>query len=226
MLRGARIIVLGKQGAGKGTQAVRISNHYAIPHIATGDMLRAAVRQGTPLGLEAQRHMDAGELIPDEVMLKMVAEHLDQDQTRTRGFVLDGFPRTPVQADMLDDILRPVSIDCVINLVVPTSLVMRRLAARRICSDCGAIYSVQTPPKVDWICDICGGEVGQRPDDTEEAIRRRLDLYEESTAPLINRYRRAGCLAPVNGAGTPDQVTERVIAAIDRMLDQREEASS
>ena len=156
--------------------------------------------------------------------LSLVAEHLDHDDTRTRGFVLDGFPRTTVQADMLDEILRPVEIGAVINLVVPTQLVLRRMAARRICADCGHIYSVSSPPRVDWICDICGGEVIQRPDDTEAAIKRRLDLYEESTAPLINRYRRVAKLLAVKGDGTPDQVTERIIEVIDRKLDERQES--
>ncbi len=222
MLRSARLIVLGKQGAGKGTQCVRISNHYAIPHIATGDMLRAAVKQGTPLGLEAQRYMEAGELIPDEVVLSLVAEHLELDDTRTRGFVLDGFPRTTEQADRLDEILKPVAIDAVINLAVPTSLVLKRLAARRTCIDCGTIYSTSAPPKIDWICDVCGGEVVQRQDDTEEAIGRRLDLYERATAPLITRYRKAGVLVAVRGDGSVDQVTERIIAAVDSKLDERE----
>ncbi len=122
MVPGARLIVLGKQGAGKGTQCVRLSHHYVIPHISTGDMLRAAVRSGTPLGLEARRYMDAGELIPDEVVLRMVGERLDQDDTRYRGFVFDGFPRTVVQAEQLEKLLAPVEIDCVVNLNVrPTS---------------------------------------------------------------------------------------------------------
>jgi adenylate kinase len=218
---GARLIVLGKQGAGKGTQCVRLSHHYVIDHIATGDMLRAAVKSGTPLGLEARRFMDAGELIPDEVVLKMVDERLDQDHTRTRGFLLDGFPRTVVQAEKLDELLAPLEIDLVINLDVATSLVMRRLASRRVCVDCGANYSVQKPPRVDWICDICSGEVVQREDDTEAAIKRRLDVYEEQTAPLIDRYLKLGKLATIKGNGSPDAVTARIITAIDQRLARR-----
>jgi adenylate kinase len=216
--RGARLIVLGKQGAGKGTQCVRLSHHYAIPHIATGDMLRAAVKSGTPLGLEAHRYMEAGELIPDEVVLGMVAERLDQDDTRGRGFVLDGFPRTVVQAERLDEILSPSNLDCVVDLRVSTSVVMRRLASRRVCEDCGTNYSTTSPPRVDWICDVCGGEVIQREDDTEAAILRRLNLYEEQTAPLISRYEKQGLLISVRGDGAPDVITERLVAGIDRRL--------
>ena len=142
MIPGARLIVLGKQGAGKGTQCVRLSHHYVIPHISTGDMLRAAVKRKTSLGVQAQRYMDAGELVPDEILLQMVSDRLDQDDTKERGFVLDGFPRTVPQAEALDEILEPAGIDMVVNLVVSTQIVLRRLASRRVCMDCGANYSV------------------------------------------------------------------------------------
>jgi adenylate kinase len=197
---------------------VRLSHHYVIDHIATGDMLRAAVKMGTPLGLEARRFMDAGELIPDEVVLGMVDERLDQDHTRSRGFILDGFPRTVVQAQKLDELLAPLEIDLVINLDVPTNAVMRRLASRRVCVDCGANYSTQKPPKVGWICDNCSGEVVQREDDTEAAIKRRLDVYEEQTAPLIDRYKQLGKLATIAGMGTMDAVTARMISIVDQRL--------
>ena len=214
-----RLIVLGKQGAGKGTQCVRLSHHYVVPHISTGDMLRAAVKSLTPLGLEAQRYMDAGELIPDEVVLSMVAERFAQDDTKTRGFILDGFPRTVIQAEMLEKLLEPLEIDGVVNLTVATHLVMRRLAARRVCVDCGTNYSAQGgAPRVNWICDVCGGEVIQRDDDTEAAIQRRLDIYEMQTAPLISRYREQGKLIVVRGDGTPDSVSQRLIAAVDKVL--------
>jgi adenylate kinase len=215
---GARLIVLGKQGAGKGTQCVRLSHHYVIDHIATGDMLRAAVKSGTPLGLEARRFMDAGELIPDEVVLGMVDERLDQDNTRSRGFILDGFPRTVVQAEKLDELIAPLEIDLVINLDVPTSSVLRRLASRRVCVDCGANYSTQKPPKMGGICDNCAGEVIQREDDTEAAIKRRLDLYEEQTAPLIDRYLKLAKLVTVSGVGTVDVVAARMISVLDHRL--------
>lgn len=215
MARGARLIVLGKQGAGKGTQCVRLSHHYVIPHVATGDMLRAAVKSGTPLGLEAKRYMDAGELIPDEIVLQMVRERLDQDDTRSRGFVLDGFPRTVAQAKGLDDLLAPNELDLTIDLEVPTDLVLHRLATRRVCVDCGTIYSVDHPPSVGWTCDVCGGEVIQREDDTVEAIRRRLDLYETETAPLIDWYLGQGTLVRIPGVGDPDEVFGRIVEEIE-----------
>lgn len=215
MVPGGRLVVLGKQGAGKGTQCVRLSHHYVIPHISTGDMLRGEIKAGTELGLEAKRYMDAGDLIPDEVVLKMVGTRLDQDDTRTRGFVLDGFPRTVAQAVGLDDLLKPASLDLAINIVVPTPLVLRRLASRRVCEDCGTIYSTGSPPRVGWICDVCGGEVVHREDDTEAAIHRRLDLYEAETQPLIAWYRRTGKLVSISGVGSPDAVSDRLIAALD-----------
>jgi adenylate kinase len=213
---GGRLVVLGKQGAGKGTQCVRLSHHYVIPHISTGDMLRAAVKAKTKLGLEAKRHMDAGELIPDDIVLEMVAERLDQDDTRTRGFVLDGFPRTVAQARGLEDLLAPATLDLAIDLEVPTELVLARLASRRVCEDCGTIYSVSLPPAVDWTCDLCGGEVVQRPDDTEDAIRRRLALYEKETEPLIAFYDGQDRLVQVSGVGGPDDVFHRIVGEVDR----------
>ncbi|MHB8245199.1 MAG: adenylate kinase [Acidimicrobiales bacterium] len=215
MVPGGRLVVLGKQGAGKGTQCVRLSHHYVIPHISTGDMLRAAVKAGTPLGLEARRYMDDGELIPDEIVLKMVAQRLDQDDTRTRGFVLDGFPRTVAQARGLDDLLAPAELDLAIDIEVPKELVLGRLASRRICEDCGTIYSTTQRPSVDWSCDLCGGEVVQREDDKEDAIRRRLDLYDSETAPLIAWYRQLEKLVEIPGVGAPDIVFERMVLEID-----------
>ncbi len=178
-------------------------------------MLRAEVKSRSPLGLEARRYLDAGDLIPDEVILAMVASRLDRDDTRTRGFLLDGFPRTVAQADGLDEVLKPVGIDLVLNLVVPTELVLGRLMSRRVCEDCGAIYSTVVPPKFSWTCDICGGEVVQREDDTEEAIKNRLALYDSSTAPLIARYAALGKLVDVSGVGNPDDVGRVLTAVID-----------
>jgi len=212
---GGRLVVLGKQGAGKGTQCVRLSHHYVIPHISTGDMLRGETKAGTELGLEAQRYMDSGELIPDEIVLKMVVQRLDQDDTRTRGFVLDGFPRTVAQAEGLDELLSPASLDLAVNIVVPTPLVLRRLASRRVCEDCAAIYSTVSPPRIEWICDACGGEVIHREDDTEAAIHRRLDLYEHETQPLIAWYRLANKLVSISGVGSPEAVSDRLVAAVD-----------
>jgi adenylate kinase len=218
---GARLIILGKQGAGKGTQCVRLSRHYVVPHISTGDMFRAAVKSRSELGEKAKEFMDAGELVPDEVVMGLVAERLSLDDTKARGFVLDGFPRTVHQAKGLAELLAPDEIELVVNLEVATEVVLRRLAGRRVCIDCGANYSVDTPPRLNWTCDICGGEVVQREDDTEAAIRRRLDLYERETRPLVDWYAELDLLAVVDGVGDPDVIT----ASMVRVVDQRREHS-
>jgi adenylate kinase len=194
---------------------MRLSHHYVIPHISTGEMLRAAVKARTELGREAQRYLDAGELIPDAMVLEMVGERLDQDDTKARGFVLDGFPRTVAQAKGLNGLLLPSQLDLVLDLEAPTEVVMRRLASRRVCVDCEAIYSTDHPPRVPWICDNCGGEVIQREDDTEAAIKRRLDLYDRETAPLIEWYENEGKLVRVSGLGTPDEVSDRLTSIVD-----------
>jgi adenylate kinase len=214
---GARLIVLGKQGAGKGTQAVRLSRHYVIPHISTGDTFRAAVRSGSEFGQKAKQYLDAGDLVPDEVVIGVVKERLTHDDTTHRGFILDGFPRTVQQAEALEEILAPQNIDVALDMEIPTEAVLKRLAARRVCADCGANFSVvDNPPRLRGICDVCGGDVVQRDDDTEVAIRRRLDLYEKETAPLIAWYRDRGLLAQIDATGTPDEVTERMVNEIDR----------
>jgi adenylate kinase len=218
---GARLIVLGKQGAGKGTQCVRLSHHYVVPHVSTGDMLRAAAKQGTPLGLKAKDQMDRGELLGDDLIMEMVAARLDESDVRARGFVLDGCPRTVVQAEQLAAFLNPVDLDLAVDIEVPTAQVLRRLAARRVCVDCGANYSVSSPPLINWTCDVCGGEVIQREDDREEAITRRLELYERQTAPLIDWYKARDQLAVVSGTGAPDSVTRRVIKAIEDRRDRK-----
>jgi adenylate kinase len=214
---GARIVVLGKQGAGKGTQAVRLSRHYVVPHVSTGDIFRAAVRSGSDFGEKARAYLDAGDLVPDEIVIGMVQERLTRDDTTHRGFILDGFPRTVAQAEALMQHLEPRTLDLVINLEIDTEHVLARLASRRVCSDCGANYSaIDNPPRVMEICDVCGGDVVQRDDDTEPAIRRRLELYERETAPLIEWFDHKGLLATVNGMGSPDQVTQRLVAEVDR----------
>ena len=214
-------MVLGKQGAGKGTQCVRLSHHYVVPHVSTGDMLRAAVKQGTSLGRKAKSIMDRGELLGDDLVMAMVAERLNERDVRARGFVLDGCPRTVEQAEGLVGILAPLDLDLTIDIEVPTHQVLRRLAARRVCVDCGANYSLSSTPLINWTCDVCGGEVVQRKDDTEEAISRRLELYERQTAPLIDWYQERGQLAPVNGTGSPDTVTRRIVKAIEDHRDRR-----
>ena len=214
---GARIVVLGKQGAGKGTQAVRLSRHYVVPHIATGDTFRAAVRSGSEFGQKARQYLDAVELVPDEVVIGMVKERLTRDDASHRGFILDGFPRTVGQAEALMEMLNPRGLDVVLNLDIATAEVLSRLASRRVCSDCGANYSVvDNPPRVPGICDVCGGDVIQRDDDTEIAIRRRLELYERETAPLIDWFDKRGLLATILGTGAPDEVTDRLVAEINR----------
>jgi len=215
VIPGARLVLLGRQGAGKGTQCVRLSRHYVVPHISTGDMLRSAVRSGTEFGRKAKEVMDRGDLVSDDIMGGIVRERLDSDDTRGRGYILDGFPRTVPQAALLHDITIDDPLDLVIDLVVPTEVVLERLAARRVCSDCGANYSVDSPPKYPWVCDNCGGDVVQRADDTPEAIQKRLDLYERQTAPLIEWYAERKLLAEVDGLGPPDEVTARLVAAID-----------
>jgi adenylate kinase len=178
-------------------------------------MLRSAVRSGTEFGLKAKEVMDRGDLVSDDIMGGIVRERLDSDDTRGRGYILDGFPRTVPQAELLHEITIDDPLDLVIDLVVPTEVVLERLAARRVCSDCGANYSVDSPPKYPWVCDNCGGDVIQRADDTPEAIQKRLDLYEHQTAPLIEYYAERKLLAEVDGLGPPDEVTARLIAAID-----------
>jgi adenylate kinase len=212
---GIRLVVLGKQGAGKGTQCVRLSHHYVVPHISTGDMLRSAVKTGSDLGAKVKEIMESGELLGDDLIMEMVGERLSEPDARARGFILDGCPRTLRQAEMLASVLAPADVDLTVDIEVPTSQVLRRLAARRVCVDCGTNYSVSSPPRINWTCDICGGEVVQRDDDSEEAIRRRLELYERQTAPLMEFYDKRGQLAKVDGRGAPDTVLRRIIRAIE-----------
>ena len=216
MTAGTRLVMLGRQGAGKGTQCVRMSRHYVVPHISTGDMLRTAVKAGTDVGLRAKGYMDRGELLPDEVMVAVVDEQINDSELTRRGFILDGFPRTVPQAEALAKIVEGVGgLDVVIDLDVPVPVVLERLASRRVCVDCGANYSTDSPPKEPWICDECGGDVVQRADDTPEAIQRRLDLYERETAPLTSWYAERGLLEVVDGLGSTDAVAARIIAVID-----------
>lgn len=215
MTSGVRLVVLGRQGAGKGTQCLKLSRHYVVPHISTGDMLRSAVRAETELGLRAKEIMSAGDLVPDDVMIGIVDERLEHDDTTHRGYILDGFPRTVAQAEALADITAARPLDLVIDLDVPEKVVLERLASRRVCVDCQANYSVDRPPRYGWRCDNCGGEVIQREDDTPEAIKHRLAAYEQSTAPLIAWYKDRDLLAIVDGQGDQDDVTGRIIEAIE-----------
>ena len=213
---GVRLLVLGKQGAGKGTQAVRIAGHYGVPHISTGDMFRAAVAAGSPFGLKANEYMKRGELVPDDVVIGVVAERLAKDDAVNDGFVLDGFPRTKIQAEELQRLLGPDGLDAAVDIDVPTDTVIERISGRRVCSTCGTPYHVTAPPKVDWVCDKDGGEVVQREDDTPEAVTKRLELYEKATRPLLDYYEGLGLLVTIDGVGDPDEVFGRVIEGLPR----------
>jgi adenylate kinase len=218
MIPGARLVLLGRQGAGKGTQCVRLARHYVIPHISTGDMLRMAVKEKTDFGRKAEEYMRAGELLPDDIIVGIVAERLGRGDTSNRGYILDGFPRTVGQAQALADITEGAGqpLDLVLDLEVPEEVVIERISKRRVCVDCQTNYSVDSPPRYDWTCDNCGGEVTQREDDTEDAIRHRLDLYRDQTEPLIAWYQARDLLAAVDGTGHPDEVTRRIVRAIDK----------
>jgi len=215
MIPGARLIILGRQGAGKGTQCVRLSRHYVVPHISTGDMLRAAAREGTELGLTAKKIMDDGGLVGDEIMIGLVDERLDKADADTRGYILDGFPRTVAQAQALDRITAEKPINVVIDLDVPREIVVERLSSRRVCRDCGTNYTATGNERSPWICDVCGGDVTQRADDHPDAVNRRLDLYESQTAPLIEYYREQGMLAVVSGVGQPEHVFRRLTDTVE-----------
>jgi len=216
VIPGARLIILGRQGAGKGTQCVRLSRHYVVPHISTGDMLRAAAREGSELGLMAKQVMEEGGLVGDEVMIGLVDERLRKPDADSRGYILDGFPRTVAQAQALARITADKPIHVVVDLDVPREIVLERLASRRVCRDCGTNYTATVPNGARmWICDVCGGDVEHRADDTPEAVNRRLDLYETQTAPLIHHYSKMGLMSVVNGVGHPDYVFKRICDAVD-----------
>ncbi len=213
-----RLVLVGPPGAGKGTQAQFIASHFAIPKISTGEIFRANVSEGTDLGLEARKYMDAGDLVPDEVTIAMVKDRLGHDDART-GFLLDGFPRTVRQAEVLDDLLDPMSapLDVVLELVVDDDEVVRRLSGRRTCHQCGHVWHLDfDPPGTEGICDRCGGELFQRDDDSEDTIRHRLEVYADQTSPLIGYYGDKGLLRGVDATGPVEDVTERAINALRR----------
>jgi adenylate kinase len=216
---GPRLVLLGKQGAGKGTQAARLADHYGVEHLSTGELFRASAALGTPAGLEAKQYMDAGELVPDETVIKVVDERFTGEFLE-RGFILDGFPRTLPQAEELELVIAADHpLDAVLSLEVPTEIVLDRIAGRRVCEDCGANYHVNMPPSENWKCDVCGGRVVQRDDDTEDAVRRRLEIYEETTVPIIDFYDQLGKLVPVDAVGDGDEVFERLVKEIDQRFD-------
>lgn len=217
MVRGIRLVILGRQGAGKGTQCMRLARHYVVPHVSTGDIFRASVKAGSEFGLKADEYMRAGKLVPDEIVVGVVRERLCQRDAKARGFILDGFPRTADQAEALDEmlILEGMPLDVTIDLEIAEEDALSRLAARRVCSTCATIYSTSRPPAINWTCDNCGGEVVQRQDDTEEAIRKRLADYNELTTPLIEWYTERNSLVRIEALGTPDDVLTRLVRAID-----------
>ena len=215
----ARIILLGRQGSGKGTQAARLAALFGVTHISTGDAFRAAVESGSALGKTTKSYMDSGELVPDEVVIEVIRERLRDlgalGPGGQAGFVLDGFPRTVAQAEALMGMVAPRGVDVVVNLEVSTEEVLRRIAGRRICVGCGTSYNIDHPSKAPGDCDACGAKLVQRDDDTEEAVRRRLEIYESVTSPLADWYREQGLLATVDAVGSPDDVTQRVVAAVE-----------
>lgn len=215
-----RLVLVGPPGAGKGTQAQFIAEHLQVPKISTGDIFRANVNQGTPLGLQAKAFMDRGDLVPDDVTIDMVRLRLAESDAQ-QGFLLDGFPRTVPQAEVLDDLLLELAgtkLDVVLELVVEKDEVVRRLSGRRTCRTCNHIWHLDfDPAAVDGICDLDGGELYQRDDDQAETIINRLEVYDISTAPLVNYYAERGVLIGIDATGPVDDVTERAIDALRRL---------
>jgi adenylate kinase len=210
-----RIVFFGRQGAGKGTQCFRLAAHLGIPHVSTGDMFREAIRSKSDLGQQVEAVIAAGHLVTDELTQAIVRERLTQPDA-LNGFLLDGFPRTTVQAEWLLGFLKEHSwrLDLAIDLDVPEEIVLERLSSRRVCENCGAVYSTSKPPTNPWTCDVCGGNVVQRADDSEDAIRKRLALYTEQTSPLLAWCERHGILKRVDGIGSPDDVFNRILTTL------------
>ena len=206
-----KIILLGPPGAGKGTQAKTISNKYSIPHISTGDIFRKNISENTPLGIEAKSYMDNGQLVPDEVTINMVKDRLQQEDCK-QGYLLDGFPRTVSQAEALQDFLesRNESLDTALLIEVPKDFILERMTGRRVCPSCGASYHIKFNPAVNGKCELCGSDVVQRKDDTEETVKERLDVYEKQTQPLIDFYKDKNLLSTVDGTQAINKVFESI----------------
>ncbi len=214
-----RLVLLGAPGSGKGTQAQKLIDRYKIPQISTGDLLRAAVSSGSELGKKAKLAMDAGELVTDDIVLGMIKERLAQPDTQN-GFILDGFPRNLSQASALDTLLETISqpLDTALLIDVDFDLLLKRLTGRLSCGACGAVYNRFTsPPKTEGICDGCGGELIHRADDNEETISKRLKVYEDQTAPLIDYFRSSNRLEEVNGEGDVDAIYTVIAQQLDRL---------
>ena len=206
-----KIILLGPPGAGKGTQAKSISNKYSIPHISTGDIFRKNISEHTPLGIEAKSYMDNGQLVPDEVTINMVKDRLQQEDCK-QGYLLDGFPRTVSQAEALQDFLdsRNESLDTALLIEVPRDFILERMTGRRVCPSCGASYHIKFNPAANGKCELCGSDVVQRKDDTEETVKERLDVYEKQTQPLIDFYKDKNLLSTVDGTQAINKVFESI----------------
>jgi adenylate kinase len=215
-LANVRLVLLGPPGAGKGTQAKLLQEHFKIPQISTGDMLRQAVNDGTTLGKKAKQFMNRGELVPDSLIIDIVADRLAAADARA-GFLLDGFPRTVPQAEAFDGMLeeRKVVLDGVIDLIVPRAELIARLSGRRTCKQCGHMYHLRfNPPGKAGVCDECGGDLYQRPDDREDTIAARMDVYDNQTAPLREHFRKQGVLRAIDGARPTDEVFAEIVRQV------------
>ncbi|MGJ7415181.1 adenylate kinase [Streptomyces cinereoruber] len=214
-----RIVLVGPPGAGKGTQAAFLAKNLDIPHISTGDLFRANISQGTELGLKAKAFMDAGDLVPDEVTIGMAKDRMEQPDA-VNGFLLDGFPRNVAQAEALDAVLKAegMELDAVLDLEVPEDEVVKRIAGRRICrKDSAHVFHVTyNAPKAEGVCDVCGGELYQRDDDSEETVRRRLEVYHTQTEPIIDYYRAQNLVVTISALGKVDEVTAKAMAALKK----------
>jgi adenylate kinase len=214
-----RIVLVGPPGAGKGTQAVRLAEKLAIPHISTGDLFRANISQQTELGKLAKSYMDAGNLVPDEVTIAMAKDRMEQPDAEN-GFLLDGFPRNVSQAQALDELLETeaITLDAVLDLEVPEAEVVKRIAGRRICrNDSSHVFHVTySPPKQEGVCDVCGGELYQRDDDSEDTVRKRLEVYHTQTEPIIDYYKAQGLVVTISSLGPVDEITQRALEALKR----------
>ncbi len=214
-----RLVFIGPPGVGKGTQAVRLTESLRVPHVSTGDILRQGMREGTAVGRKARQFVDAGKLVPDEVMGELIGERLDKPDARD-GFVLDGFPRTVAQIAILDEVLGRLGVvlDRVFVLVAPEQEIVRRLGGRRVCPQNGEVYHVESrPPRSPGVCDSCGTALIQRPDDAEEVIRERLGVYAELTEPVAAAYAERGLLVEIDGTGEPDAVFERLQKGLEEV---------
>lgn len=212
-----RIVLVGPPGAGKGTQAAFLAKNLSIPHISTGDLFRANISQGTELGKQAKAYMDAGNLVPDEVTIGMAKDRMAQSDAEN-GFLLDGFPRNVSQAEALDVALKAddVKLDAVLDLEVPEDEVVKRIAGRRVCrNESSHVFHVTySPPKQEGVCDVCGGELYQRGDDSEDTVRKRLEVYHTQTEPIIDYYRTQGLVVTISALGKVDEVTKRAMDAL------------